>query len=214
MEPAPARRLDGGHGQETADPAPPPRLPAQRPGAGPGGRRPAPCARPAPFVRLVAPGARGAPLPAQLAAASVTLAGVPRPEYYGNPAGLTQDIDVVRAIYGAFAVRDLEGALDFIDPECEIHVDGTARAAGRQGPYVGHDGLRRYFADVEAVWQKLEIRADDFRVIPGSVVVMGHVEGLGYEGPFRRAAMWTWRLENGRARFLRVTDLGAVHPAA
>ena len=83
-----------------------------------------------------------------------------------------------------------------------------------QGPYVGHDGLRRYFADVEAVWQKLEIRAEDFRVIPGSVVVMGHVEGRGYEGPFRRAAMWTWRLENGRARFLRVTDLGPAHPAA
>ena len=80
------------------------------------------------------------------AAASVTLAGVARPEYYGNPAGLTQDIDVVRAIYAAFAVRDLEGALDFVDPECEIHVEGTARAAGRQGPYVGHDGcavLRR-----------------------------------------------------------------------
>ena len=113
---------------------------------------------------------------------------MPRPDYYGNPAGLTQDIDIVRAIYGAFAVRDLEGALDFVDPECEIHVDVTARAAGRQGPYVGHDGLRRYFADVEAVWQKLEIRADDFRVIPGSVVVMGHVEGRGYEGPFRRAA--------------------------
>jgi len=139
---------------------------------------------------------------------------VPRPEYYGNPAGLTQDIDVVRAIYGAFAVRDLEGALDFIDAECEIHVDGTARAAGRQGPYVGHDGLRRYFADVEAVWQELEIRAEDFRVIPGSVVVMGHVEGRGYEGPFRRAAMWTWRLENGRARFLRVTDLGPAGPAS
>ena len=139
---------------------------------------------------------------------------MPRPEYYGNPAGLTQDIDVVRAIYGAFAVRDLESALDFIDPECEIHVDGTARAAGRQGPYVGHDGLRRYFADVEAVWQELEIRAEDFRVIPGSVVVMGHVEGRGYEGPLRRAAMWTWRLENGRARFLRVTDLGPAVPAA
>src|SRR3712207_6867262 len=35
---------------------------------------------------------------------------VGRPEYYGNPAGLTQDVDVVRAIYAAFAARDLEGA--------------------------------------------------------------------------------------------------------
>ena len=72
-------------------------------------------------------------------------------------------------------------------PQCEIHVDVTARAAGRRGPYVGHDGMRRYFADVEAVWQKLEIHAEDYRVIPGSVVVMGHVEGRGDDGPFRRA---------------------------
>ncbi len=104
---------------------------------------------------------------------------MPRPEYYGNPAGLTEDIDVVRAIYAAFAVRDLEGALDFVAPDCEIHVEGTARAAGRAGPTSATTGLRQYFADVEAVWHELEIHAEDYRVVPGSVVVMGHVEGQG-----------------------------------
>ena len=34
-----------------------------------------------------------------------------RPDYYGNPAGQTQDIDVVRAIYAAFNARDLDAAL-------------------------------------------------------------------------------------------------------
>ena len=140
---------------------------------------------------------------------------MPRPEYYGNPAGLTEDIDVVRAIYAAFAVRDLEGALDFVAPECEIHVAGTARAAGRRGPYVGHNGLRQYFKDVEAVWNQLEIHADDFRVVPGAVVVMGHVEGQGADGAFRRNAIWTWRLSGGRAVQVRVTDTGpAVPPPA
>ena len=135
-----------------------------------------------------------------------------RPEYYGNPAGLTEDIDVVRAIYAAFAVRDLEGALDFVDPACEIHVAGTARATGRREPYLGHDGLRQYFKDVEAVWNQLEIHAGDFRVVPGAVVVMGYVEGLGEHGAFRRNAIWTWRLSGGRAVHLRVTDTGPAHP--
>ena len=36
---------------------------------------------------------------------------VSRPDYYGNPAGVTSDIDVVQAIYAAFAARDLEGAI-------------------------------------------------------------------------------------------------------
>jgi ketosteroid isomerase-like protein len=137
---------------------------------------------------------------------------VSRPEYYGNPAGLTEDIDVVRAIYAAFAVRDLEGALDFVDPACEIHLEPTARAVGRRGPYVGHDGLRQYFKDVEAVWNQLEIHAHDFRVVPGAVVVMGHVEGQGVDGAFRRSAIWTWRLAGGRAVQLRVTDTGAALP--
>jgi len=137
---------------------------------------------------------------------------VSRPEYYGNPAGLTEDIDVVRAIYAAFAVRDIEGALDFVDPACEIHLEPTARAVGRRGPYVGHDGLRQYFKDVEAVWNQLAIHAHDFRVVPGAVVVMGHVEGQGVDGAFRRSAIWTWRLAGGRAVRVRVTDTGAALP--
>src|SRR6478672_11324593 len=50
-----------------------------------------------------------------------------RPDYYGNPARITEDVDVVRAIYAAFADRDLERALEYIDPACEIHLVGTAR---------------------------------------------------------------------------------------
>jgi ketosteroid isomerase-like protein len=135
---------------------------------------------------------------------------VPRPEYYGNPAGLTADIDVVRAIYGAFAVRDIEGALDFVAPDCEIHVEGTSRAIGRKDPYIGHAGLRQYFADVESAWAELRIHAEDYRVVPGSVIVMGHVEATNERGAFRRAAIWTWRIRDGRAVHLRVTDVGPV----
>jgi ketosteroid isomerase-like protein len=135
---------------------------------------------------------------------------VSRPEYYGNPASLTEDVDVVRAIYAAFAARDLEGALDFVAPECEIHLEGTARAAGRTGPYRGHQGLRQYFADVEQVWHELELHADDFRTIPGSVIVMGTVTGLSGAERITRRAMWSWRLREARAVLIRVSDLGAA----
>src|SRR4051794_38984151 len=135
---------------------------------------------------------------------------VSRPEYNGNPASLTEDLDVVRAIYAAFAARDLEGALDFVGPECEIHLEGTARAAGRTGPYRGHEGLRQYFADVEQVWHELEVRADDFRTIPGSVIVMGTVTGLSGTERITRSVMWSWRLRDARAVLIRVSDLGAA----
>jgi len=134
---------------------------------------------------------------------------VERPEYYGNPAGLRDDIDVVQAIYAAFAARDLDGALEYVDPDCEIHLEGTARRVGREGPYLGHDGMRTYFADVERYWDDLQIHAEDFRVIPGSVIVMGHVTGTTRDGEaVRRAAVSTCRVRDRRAIHVRVADMG------
>ena len=140
----------------------------------------------------------------------VKLDQVPRPEYYGNPGNRTEDLDVVRAIYAAFAARDLEGALDFIAPDCEIHLEATSRAVGRSEPYRGHDGLREYFADVERGWNELELHADDYRTVPGSVVVMGHVTAHDGTQAIRRRVLWTWKLRDGRALTVRVSDLGAA----
>jgi ketosteroid isomerase-like protein len=135
---------------------------------------------------------------------------VERPDYYGNPAGLTDDLSVVRAVYAAFSARDPERALESFDPGCEVHLEGTGRAIGRTTPYVGHAGLRDYFADVERVWDELELHADDFRVVPGSVIVMGSVSGRREGTAIRRAVVWTWRLRERRVVFLRVADLGEL----
>src|SRR4051812_28931764 len=63
---------------------------------------------------------------------------VSRPDYYGNPAGLTDEADVVRAFYDAFARRDIDAALHVTSPDCELDFAGTARLAGRSEPYHGH----------------------------------------------------------------------------
>jgi ketosteroid isomerase-like protein len=131
-----------------------------------------------------------------------------RPDYYGNPSGSTSDIDVVRAIYAAFAARDLGGALAYLDPDCELHLRGTQERIGRSEPYRGHDGMREYYADVERTWEDLVLFANDFRAIPGAVVVMGHVEGrLGGE-PVKRTAIWTWKVKDGKATEVKVADVG------
>ena len=53
------------------------------------------------------------------------------------------------------------------------------------------------------------IHAEDFRAIPGSVIVMGHVDGrLGGE-PVRRNAIWTWKVAGGKATHVRVADMGS-----
>ena len=139
-----------------------------------------------------------------------------RPDYYGNPAGLTDDAATVRAIYDAFARRDIAGMLVHLAPDCELYLRGTAEIAGRAEPYVGHEGVREYFADVEAIWDELLLYADDYRVLPGVVIVLGHVLGRRGDQTARRFVMWTWRLSDGKATSVRVADAGELredHPS-
>jgi ketosteroid isomerase-like protein len=139
-----------------------------------------------------------------------------RPDYYGNPAGLTDDAEAVRAIYAAFARRDIAAMLPHIAPDCELYLRGTADATGRSEPYVGHQGVRQYFADVEAIWDELLLYAEDFRVLPGVVIVLGHVLARRSDLTARRFVMWTWRLSDGKATSVRVADAGELrddHPS-
>ena len=135
-------------------------------------------------------------------------APVSRPDYYGNPAGDTSDIDVVRSIYDAFAARDLDGALAHLAPDCQLHLRGTQQRIGRTEPYKGHDGMREYLADVERTWEDLVLHATDYRAIPGAVVVMGHVEGRYQGEPIKRTAIWTWKVRDGKATEVKVADVG------
>ena len=84
----------------------------------------------------------------------------------------------VRAIYDAFARRDIEATIPHVADDCVIDLPGTAQLAGRTEPYRGPEGLRHYFADAERVWSKLTLHADDIRAAANGVVVFGHVEGL------------------------------------
>jgi ketosteroid isomerase-like protein len=89
-----------------------------------------------------------------------------------------------------------------------LHLEGTAGALGREEPYRGHSGVRQYLADVDDLWDELTVHAEDFRVVPGSVIVLGSVSGRRAGATVRRAAVWTWRLREGLVTYLRVADMG------
>jgi ketosteroid isomerase-like protein len=118
------------------------------------------------------------------------------------------EIEVVKAIYEAFGRRDVETAIGFLSADCELHFEGTARLIGRTEPYLGHAGLREYIADVARVWDELDLHADDYRAVPGSVIVMGHITGKRQGLDVRRASVWTWKVRDGRATSVKAADLG------
>jgi ketosteroid isomerase-like protein len=141
-----------------------------------------------------------------------TLAQVSMGGYrYGAPAGTAADVAVVRAMYDAFAARDVGAALPHVAPEFELLPSGTAARIGRTVPYRGPEGLHEYLTDVERVWEDLTLVADDIRAVAGSVVVFGHVRGRprGSDERVERRVLWTWRLVDGKAVALGVNDFGA-----
>jgi ketosteroid isomerase-like protein len=133
---------------------------------------------------------------------------VARPDYYGNPAGLVDEIEVVRGLYDAFERRDLDAMIASFTDDAELHFEGTARLAGRTQPYRGHQGLREYLADVERLWEELVLHATDYRAVPGSVIVMGHITGRRQGLDVRRSSVWTWKVKDGRATSVKAADLG------
>lgn len=126
---------------------------------------------------------------------------------YGTPGRVAGEVDAVRAIYHAFAARDIEAALQCLAPDVELWLPATAARAGRPNPYRGHDGVRSYFADMSAVWGELSLHADDIRASTGSVIVFGHVRGRVADEWVQRRVMWTWKLRDGLAYSVRVHEL-------
>jgi ketosteroid isomerase-like protein len=123
-------------------------------------------------------------------------------------------VATVRAIYDAFARRDVESALEHVAADCELEVPGTAQLIGRAEPYVGPAGVRQYFADAERVWTELTLHADDIRATANGVVVFGHIEAQARGETRRRRVVWLWQMRDGKAVRVTANELGDLeHPA-
>jgi ketosteroid isomerase-like protein len=130
------------------------------------------------------------------------------PGVYGTPGEVDAEVAVVRAIYDAFARRDVEGMIEHVADDCVVDLPGTYERAGRSEPYRGPDGVREYFADAARVWDDLSLEADDIRAASDGVVVFGHVEGRRQDELVRRRVVWLWQLRSGKAVRVTANDLG------
>jgi hypothetical protein len=61
---------------------------------------------------------------------------------------------------------------------------------------------------VAEVWTDLTLRVDDIRAVKEGVVVFGSAVGTTDAGPYEQRAMWTWKVQGGRATSMRVSLLG------
>jgi ketosteroid isomerase-like protein len=110
---------------------------------------------------------------------------------------------VVKAVFAAFAERDLELVLDLVDPQFEF-TTVTSDYAGRTEPYRGHEGVREYFRDVALVWDDLRLSPSDFRKVGDSILVTGRVSARSPARIVEGSTGWVFRVDDGRVVYGRV----------
>ena len=113
------------------------------------------------------------------------------------------DIDVIKAVFAAFAARDVEGILAHASREVEFTAM-TSDYAGHTGPYIGHDGIREYFRDVARVWDELRLTPTDYRQVGDQVLVTGRVTARSPARTVAGSTGWVWRLVDGEVVYIRV----------
>jgi ketosteroid isomerase-like protein len=110
------------------------------------------------------------------------------------------DQAVVRALFAAFAARDVDAAVALIDEHAFVFEAPTAAVAHDGDPYRGADGLRAYFDDVDRVWTRIELTPHEFIVDrPGRVIVLGRVWAQSRTSAIRDSpTAWVFDLRAGR----------------
>jgi ketosteroid isomerase-like protein len=117
------------------------------------------------------------------------------------------DVKVVKAVFAAFAERDVERVLELIDPEVEF-IALTNDFAGGTEPYRGHEGIRQYFRDVARVWDELRLTPRDYRKVGDNVLVVGRVNARSAARIVDGSTGWVFRVRGGRVVY------GRVYPSA
>ena len=106
--------------------------------------------------------------------------------------------NVIRG-HAAFNGGDIEAALEFIAPDLELH-PGIGGALTGKTVYRGHDGFRRYMADITDAFEDLMIEPQSISARNEWVVIAAKVSGRGRSGQVELATDMTivWRVRDGK----------------
>ncbi len=90
-----------------------------------------------------------------------------------------EDVNAVKALFAAFADRDLVAAASVLDHQVEIR---PGLVGGLEGTvYRGLPGNEQFWTDIDATWVEFRIEPHEFRDLDGLVLVLGRAFARGRE---------------------------------
>jgi uncharacterized protein len=105
------------------------------------------------------------------------------------------EIETVRAGIDAYNRGDAEGLIAMAHPDLRLK---PMRSLLEGGEYVGHEGVRRFMADMEEDWADRRIDIDEIRELPDGVLVLGGFTATGQSGTEVRVPVaWHARFRDG-----------------
>jgi ketosteroid isomerase-like protein len=109
-----------------------------------------------------------------------------------------EDIEVVRAMFGAWEKGDVEAMLEHVAEDADW---SPSVWSGAGLTFHGHDGVREWAAQFEDPERRIEVRASEYRDGPAGVAVIAHV--TEFRGESRGTAVavgWVFEVAAGKVR--------------
>jgi ketosteroid isomerase-like protein len=120
---------------------------------------------------------------------------------------------ILEQVADAYNRRDPDGFAAAFDPECDWHPVLT-RAENDPG-YHGHSGIRRWFEDVDEMFDYVdfEVYFDDLRQVDDRVLIRGRLHAKGRESGAEVTSDVGWLGELRGEKFLRVRGYASYEDA-
>ena len=110
---------------------------------------------------------------------------------------MSQTVELARKVLEALGTRDPARLIALSDPGVEWH---SFFALSEGGVYRGHEGTRRYMADLEDAWEVGRAEVDDALEVGDVAVLVGrlHYRGKGSGVESTAPAGWMLKFRDGQ----------------
>ncbi len=106
-------------------------------------------------------------------------------------------VEFARQAVRALNERDVEWVIANSVPDCEWY---PAIVGGVEvEPFRGHDGVRKFFSDLDEVWEEFEMKPEEFKDLGDHVLVLSQVRATGKTGVVMEQSLdGLWEIREGK----------------